>query len=548
MGRLAIHFHPTMKRSASSISAKSGIKHPTVKRAQEIDADPPYLRLHAKQELPLINSTPQNTLHWFRTKDLRVEDNIGFCKAMKLAADNGKRCHALFVLNKAELKFQGVGNSRNWFMAQNISVLTSQLKQLGVKLTIAKASSFEEEASVVLENATRNNVSHVFANYEYEVDELERDLNTLEVLRKEKIDFRLFHDQTVTEPGTVNSTSGSPLKVFTPFWRAWTPVLAKNNSLYTKLEYPEPQSGGDEGSEKSEQEAVDLYSELEITEPNSTVVKLWPAGHDAALDKLKQFIKKKIHNYHRDRSNAALDCTSRMSPYFAMGIISVREALKLVREEANNNKNFGTDSDKSGVDAWVREIAFREFYRQMVACAAPHIIMNMPSSLRLSEVRFEEDEEGWKRWCEGKTGFPFVDAGMRQLNTEGYMHNRLRMNVSSFLRMNLLLDYRLGMTYFSNNLVDWDPCNNAYGWDPSYTVFNPVLQAEKNDPKGDYIRRWVPELKDVQGKAVFDPHGRLSSAEFKKLNYPAPAMDLNVAKDRAMQRFKETGKVKKEEV
>ena len=133
---------------------------------------------------------------------------------------------------------------------------------------------------------------------------------------------------------------------------------------------------------------------------------------------------------------------------------------------------------------------------------------------------------------------PFVDAGMRQIAHEKWMHNQLRMNVSSYLYCNLLLDYRRGERYFAETLVDWDLSNNTQGWEPSYTVFNPVSQAEKNGPDGEYIRRWVPELKEVKGKAVFDPYNRLSEEEFKKLGYPKPYVNWQETKQRPIERFK----------
>lgn len=172
--------------------------------------------------------------------------------------------------------------------------------------------------------------------------------------------------------------------------------------------------------------------------------------------------------------------------------------------KANHGSNFDSSGD-AGIAAWVREIVFREFYRHIMVIT-PHTSMNLPQNLKFDFVQWEDDEEGWKKWCDGTTGMPFVDAGMRQLKAEAYMHNRLRMNVSSYLSGNLLIDYRKGERFFAENLVDWDLCNNTQGWEPSYTIFNPVIQAEKNDPDGEYIRKWVPELRDVKGKAVFAPH------------------------------------------
>lgn len=269
-------------------------------------------------------------------------------------------------------------------------------------------------------------------------------------------------------------------------------------------------------------------------EEQQSIRKLWPAGHDAGIKRLNDFLNKKVTAYADNRSAPALDGSSRMSPYFSSGIVSVREVLAITKK-FNGNKHF--DKGDVGVAAWVREIVFREFYRQ-VTVITPHTSMNLPQNMKFDNVEWEDDEEGWKKWYEGKTGVPFVDAGMRQLNTEAYMHNRARMNTSSYLTGNLLIDYRRGERYFAEHLIDWDLSNNTQGWEPSYTIFNPVVQAEKHDPDGDYIRKWVPELKDVQGKAIFSPHDRLSAAEFKKLNYPAPHVNFGESSARAKERYK----------
>jgi deoxyribodipyrimidine photo-lyase len=197
---------------------------------------------------------------------------------------------------------------------------------------------------------------------------------------------------------------------------------------------------------------------------------------------------KHIDTYAATRSNPAEDSTSRMSAYFSAGMISMRETLQKVSDYNNGSADFTEAKAKPGVYGWVREIVFRELYRQTTMCT-PHTSMNMPQNLKFDFVEWEDDEEGWEKWYKGTTGEPFIDAGMRQLNAEAWMHNRLRMNVSSYLYCNLLLDYRRGERYFAETLIDWDLSNNTQGWEPSYTVFNPVSQAEKNDPHGDYIRK-----------------------------------------------------------
>lgn len=224
-----------------------------------------------------------------------------------------------------------------------------------------------------------------------------------------------------------------------------------------------------------------------------------------------------------------------MSPYFSSGVVSVRQVLAATKAHDNDTPFGDGDAD---VASWVREIVFREFYRQVLV-VIPHNAMNLPQNLKFDHVQWEDDEEGWKKWCDGTTGVPFVDAGMRQLRAEAWMHNRLRMNVSSYLRTNLLIDYRRGERYFAEHLVDWDLSNNTQGWEPSYTVFNPVSQAERLDKEGGYIRKWVPELKDVKVKAIFAPSERLSKGEFEKLGYPAPHVDFKESKDRALTRYKQ---------
>lgn len=533
--------------SASSKSSGSfkdpGLKHPTVERAREIDEDLPYERLRHKLNQAHKSNTVKNVLHWFRTKDLRAEDNKGLANAAKLLKEKNPKGKllTLLILSPAELDFHGVGSARRMFMVDSYKALAKQLHDLGIPLVPVVSDFKKQVAEKVAQFAEKNDVSHVYANFEYEHDELFRDINVATVLTKKKINFTLFHDQTIVEPGLITNAQGEPRKVFTSYWNAWIPTIAKSpEDYYLKLEpVPENQSAESLKDLFSESDSLDLDDVLGVNRSDKDlqrIAKLWPAGHGAAKSRLHGFLTKKVNKYGELRSNPAEDCVSRMSAYFALGIISVREALAMARKEANSDRNFGTST--SGVDSWVREIAFREFYRQMVATVMPHVVMNMPTSHKLANVQNEEDQEAWDRWCSGTTGVPFVDAGMRQLLAEGYMHNRLRMNVSSYLRMNLLIDYRLGLRFFANKLVDWDCCNNSFGWDPNYTVFNPVAQAERLDPDGTYIRKWVPELKDVSGKAIFDPTDRLTSSEFEKLKYPRPMIDQQTAKVRSTDRYK----------
>ena len=516
------------------------LKHPSTKRAKEIDAHTPNDDLKKALKTQKSQNRVSKVAHWFRSKDLRIQDNIGLHAAASLAKKEGKPLIGLYVYCAAEFEWHGTSPARCDFILENLRIMHKELKELNIPLAILEAEGRKQIVPSAVKFMNDNGISHVFGNYEYEVDELRRDTKFVEELSDEII-VTLYHDQTVIEPGTMTTGAGGPMKVFTPYHRAWLAEVKGSPDLIDTV--PPPQKI----DQMVSKEVSSLFGskipsppdnkKFASNEERDRIRKLWPAGHSAGMKRMDTFIKKFIEDYAATRSNPAKNSTSRMSAYFSAGVVSVREALSKVMDHNDGSSDFSSSGSSAGVSAWVREIVFRELYRQ-TTLTTPHTVMNLPTNLKFDFVQWEKDEEGWHKWCEGKTGMPLVDAGMRQINHEAYMHNRARMNVSSYLYCNLLIDYRRGERYFAEHLIDWDLSNNTQGWEPSYTVFNPVSQAEKNDPDGDYIRQWVPELKNVKGKAVFAPHARLDKAEFKKLGYPAPHVDWNETKARAMERFK----------
>lgn len=516
------------------------LKHPSTKRAREVDAHLPYDILQEALKQQDKKEEVSTIAHWFRSKDLRIQDNIGLHNASSFAGREGKPLVGLYVWCDAEFEWHGTSPARCDFILENLCLMQKELEDLNIPLVVIQAEGRKDIVPSATKFMEENGVSHVFANYEYEVDELRRDVKFVEQV-KEKSLVALYHDQTVIEPGTMRTRSGGPMKVFTPYHRAWlAEVKAKPDLLDT---VPPPSKVDSSVSKKyaslfgSKIPKAPESKRFKSDEERDRIRGLWPAGHSAGMQRCDKFINECIEDYAATRSIPAKNNTSRMSAYFSAGVVTVREALSIVKAYNKGSSDFGSSGSSAGVSAWVREICFRELYRQ-TTLTTPHTVMNLPQNLKFNFVQWEEDEEGWKKWYEGRTGMPFVDAGMRQINHEAYMHNRLRMNVSSYLYCNLLIDYRRGERYFAETLIDWDLNNNTQGWEPSYTVFNPVSQAEKNDPDGDYIREWVPELKDVKGKAVFDPYNRMPRAEFEKLGYPAPHVDWHETKQRAMQRFK----------
>lgn len=523
-------------RDSNSNESRSVLRHPSIKKAREIDAKTPYEELVSRNTKSKSKKvTKGNVLHWFRSKDIRAEDNTALVKASILRDENNQESglYTCYFNSPKELQWQGCGTARNGLMFHSLQKLQDQLHGLNIPLIYRTVDEPDEQIETILQLAKDHDITHIYANFEYEVDELRRDLSLFKRLEDDKemetpISFTLFHDQTIVEPATLLTGNETPHKVFTPYHRAWVSEIQRNAELLDSYKVPTANKHWPNNL-KNEVESVPVNDRKGMEE-------LWPAGNGAARDRLKHFLENKVKNYDKDRSDPSKDMTSRLSPYFAMGILSAREAVSQAKK-ANDGIWVGSPKSNGGIASWVRELAFRDFYRHLMVIT-PHNSMNLPNNLNFNGVEWEDDEEGWEKWCEGTTGVPFVDAGMRQLNSEAYMHNRLRMNVSSYLRANLLIDYRRGERYFAENLVDWDLCNNTQGWEPSYTVFNPVIQAEKNDPNGDYIRKWVPELKDVSGRAVFDPYNRLSKKEFEKLDYPQPHVEFSETKERCIERYK----------
>lgn len=513
------------------------LRHPSTKRAKEIDAHTPFNALVKALDSQDSVDIIRNVAHWFRSKDLRIHDNKALYNASQLANRKSKPLIGVYIYCPEEFEWHGTSPARSNFIVQSLALMQAELKELNIPLVFVRAHGRKDIVPSIISFLKENDVSHVFANFEYEVDELRRDIKVLHRLGGD-VQFSLHHDQTVVEPGTVKTASGGPLKVFTPYHRAWLGIVKNSPDLLDTV--PPPSKNTTFPAVKGgslEAPPIPKNKQFDSEETKNRIRQLWPAGHAAGVDRLRHFINKQIEEYAATRSDPSKDSSSRMSAYFSSGAVSVREALSALRSYNRNSADFGSSGASPGVSAWVREIVFRELYRQMVV-VVPHNSMNLPQNLKFEFVQWEDDEAGWEKWYQGRTGVPFIDAGMRQLNHEAYMHNRLRMNVSSYLCCNLLIDYRRGERYFAETLVDWDLSNNTQGWEPSYTVFNPVSQAEKNDPNGDYIRKWVPELRGVKGKAVFSPHDRLSKEQFEKLGYPRPHVDWHETKKRCMERFK----------
>lgn len=517
----------------------SRIKSPSIQRAKEVDQHTPYQKLQTLLSRQEQAEKTTQVIHWFRSQDLRIHDNKALYAASQKAKDTNTPLVCLYTYCEETLKQHGISPARTYFNLTALQNVKEQLEARSIPLVFLRSKA-NQEVDTILRFLKEHSVSHLYANYEYEFDELNRDIQILE--KHKDLCFSLHHDQTVVEPGTLLNDAKQPIKQFTTYYHTWLKTVAQNPNVLDTFPVPSkntvsiqkifPKMPGVTLDNLGSSKLFPSDQEREALE------KRWPANHDAGITRMNAFLKKHVQKYHETRSEPALDSTSRMNPYFSAGLVSVREVLHLIKQHNNHQNDFSDTKSGAGIAAWVRELVFRELYRQKLVIT-PHLAMNLPENLRFTNVRWKEDQVGWEKWCQGKTGVPFVDAGMRQLNEEAFMHNRLRMNVASYLYGTLLIDYRKGERYFSEKLIDWDLSNNAHGWQPSYTIFNQVSQGEKCDPNGEYIRRWVPELKEVKGRAIFDPYHRLPKEDFEKLGYPKPHVDWSESKTEAIKRFKE---------
>ncbi|KAH9866359.1 hypothetical protein IAQ61_008364 [Plenodomus lingam] len=519
--------------------SRSELGHTTTKRAKQVDENLPYDQLQEALGAQVEVKQVDKVAHWFHPKDLRIQDNTALHHASQLAQKNKQHLVCVYVNCAADESWHGTSAARVDFMYEGLKLIQKELKDLNIPLVFLECENRKDIVSTVISWFKEQGVSHVFGNIEYEIDEIRRDIKLVKTIGDD-IQVSLHHDQTVVEPGTMLTGSGKPMKIFTPYFKAWLDIVKDQPSL---LDTNPPPAVNPASAKQDLESLFDTPAprpakdkQFENDEDKKRIRKFWPPGYTAASTRMDKFLKH-IPNYAATRSDPSKDSTSRLSPYFSAGMYSVRSALRKVTDYNRGSTDFRESAASAGVYAWVREIVFRELYRQTTLCT-PHTSMNLPQNLKFNSVRWEDNEDHWQAWINGQTGVPFVDAGMRQLAHEAWMHNRLRMNVSSYLYCNLLLDYRRGERYFAETLIDWDLGNNTQGWEPSYTVFNPTSQAEKNDPDGAFIRKWVPELRNVQGKAVFAPHERLSGTEFEQLGYPRPCVDWRQTKERCLSRFK----------
>ncbi|TMP31727.1 deoxyribodipyrimidine photo-lyase [Pseudoalteromonas rubra] len=457
-----------------------------------------------------------STLFWFR-RDLRIYGN----EALIEAVENGAR-DALFFVCEQQWQQHNTAPVQVDLLKRRVVWLGHKLAELGVRLHVLDAGNFAKVPTLLAQFCQTHEVKRVYANREYEVNEQARDRTCQEA----GVQFHLFDGDVIAPPGSVTTASNEMYKVFTPFKKAWL-------KQYEQQHFVLP------GWPKLDLTPVEWEAPELLTGDGSSAK--WPVDDETLVKVAQAFIQDKMADYKDQRDFPGVKGTSGLSPYLALGIVSVKQLLAEIQLHLPELLHMTS----APAFSWVNELIWREFYRHLI-CAYPKLCKGFNFNEKYNEVSWRQDEAQFQAWCAGKTGYPIVDAAMRQLNQTGWMHNRLRMIVASFLTKHLLIDWRKGEQYFMSKLIDGDLASNNGGWQwaastgcdaqPYFRIFNPISQSEKFDPQGDFIRKFVPELSEIPAKSIHFPHDYLQA--FSIDGYVEPIVEHKAARERALAAFK----------
>lgn len=455
-------------------------------------------------------------LVWFRN-DLRLADNA----ALTAACARSKPVKACFLVTPGQWQEHDWSAARVQFVLEHANVLARQLAKLGITLSFLYADTFAESLDKLEAFCKQHQIAGLHFNEEYGVNERRRDKQAHDRLTNLGIRVAKYRDQTVAPVGQILTQQNEPYSVFTPFSRRWRSWIEETQPTL----YPAPSSMGPE----VEAEQTDTLPAPFKDAPKPLVAN----GEDAAHQQLDNFLEERAKGYKDNRDFPAVDGTSQLSPYLANGVLSGRQCLIAAQQS-------GISGD--GIETWINEIAWRDFYVHILY-HYPRVSMHRAFKPETEALVWNEPGEHFEAWKEGQTGIPIVDAAMRQLKTTGWMHNRLRMITAMFLTKNLFIDWRLGEAWFMQNLVDGFLASNNGGWQwsastgtdaaPYFRVFNPVTQSERFDPKGEFIRQWVPELAKLDNKRIHEP----AKGGIIPKGYPRPIVDLKESRKEAIAKF-----------
>ncbi|MCX7091772.1 MAG: deoxyribodipyrimidine photo-lyase [Legionellales bacterium] len=461
-------------------------------------------------------------LVWFR-QDLRLNDNPAFFNA----CTNHQIVIPLYIYDK---KNSVLGEAQAWWLHHSLVALKKSLDKKGLCLVLRHGNPRE----IILDLIQQLSIKAVYWNRCYEPAVISRDKKIKAVLLAKNIEVCSSNGSLLHEPWTIQNKSGSFFKVFTPYWRHCRQTLQIQAEVHLThrphgLEVPS--------------ESIHEWQLLPNTSWAVRFPDFWTPGEKGAQKNLDAFIKHHLNGYKKNRDVPEKNATSRLSPHLHYGEISPSTILRAI-----NLAKLESQSDLASIEHFLSEIGWREFSVYLL-----YHFPKLPSENFKHEFElfpWQNEKNDLLRWQQGMTGYPLVDAGMRELWATGYMHNRVRMIVASFLTKGLLIDWRIGADWFLDTLVDADLASNSASWQwvagcgadaaPYFRIFNPVLQSQKFDPNGTYIRRWVPELANVKNQSIHAPWAAAdSNSVYSNTTYPEPMIDHSFARARALSYYQQ---------
>ena len=470
-----------------------------------------------------------NTINivWFR-QDLRLEDN----PALSKAAENNARILPIYILDDENAGTRGMGEASRWWLHKSLESLNGSLDE-NLHFFIGKADE------IIPDLIEKTKAAGIYWNRCYEPWRISRDKEIKTSLLNNNITVRSFNGSLLFEPPNIKKKDATPYKVFTPFYKKGClengPIPRDLLACPSKLIF-EKDVVSKKLSELNLLPSINWYQNIEDT---------WSPGEKGAHQRLNNFLKEGIKNYKIGRNRPDKEFISRLSPHFHFGELSPHQAWFRVKELKQSSDT------KDSIEHFLSELGWREFSNNLL-----YYWQNLPEiNLQKKFDRFPwlDNSKSLACWQRGMTGYPIVDAGMRQLWKTGYMHNRVRMVTGSFLIKNLMLDWRHGERWFWDTLLDADLANNSASWQwiagcgadaaPYFRIFNPIIQGEKFDPNGDYVREYIPELSKIPTKFIHKPweapeETLMDAGITLDKDYPLPIVDLKLSRERALLAFK----------
>ncbi|MBW3696895.1 deoxyribodipyrimidine photo-lyase [Vibrio sp. T187] len=465
------------------------------------------------------------TLLWLR-RDLRIHDNPALAEAMKVGVKD-----AVYISTPHQWSEHHVSPWQVDLLERHLFAMKQWLAELGIHLEHVRSERFSDQIEIL----KRYDCKHIFANSEPELNEIRRD----KALIESGINLHLFHADTVVPKGALLNKQGSMFQVFTPFKAKWLDYVRQFGVECYATPKPSVESHANhQNDEKSEAQSRQAFN---FHYPKSDSSK-WPLSDEVMTNVIPHFLNEKINDYSDCRDIPSVKGTSGLSPYLAIGAISSRWlATQLIQQYPNVIFDMTHPAF-----SWLNELIWRDFYKHQLH-HFPELSKGVDYHKKYQRLQWFNDKDSFQAWCNGTTGYPIVDAAMRQLKTTGWMHNRLRMIVASFLTKHLLIDWRWGEQFFMSHLIDGDLSANNGGWQwasgtgcdaqPYFRIFNPITQSKKFDPNGDFIRRYIPELKNVPDKDIHFPHDYLVQHPSTASYWP-PIVEHKFARLRALDFYK----------